>query len=135
MKAVLRSRKKLLLCVGALLGLVVPLRIAAQAKSAGTSADASIVKSVGVIKSVQADSITISAESGGEVTAKLASSTKILRVPPGEKDLKNATALQPQDLQPGDRVLVRGQASADAHTGFINALSVIVNTGTTVSAT
>ena len=53
------------------------------------------------------------AEAGGEVTAKLLGSTKILRVPPGEKDLKNATALQPQDLQPGDRVLVRGRASAD----------------------
>ena len=51
-------------------------------------------------------------------------STKILRVPAGEKDLKNATALQAQDLQPGDRVLVRGQASADGHT--IAALAVIV---------
>jgi Domain of unknown function (DUF5666) len=49
-------------------------------------------------------------------------------VPPGEKDLKNASALQPQDLQPGDRVLVRGQASAngDGHTIVITALSVIV---------
>ena len=54
----------------------------------------------------------------------LMGSTKILRVPPGEKDLKNATALQAQDLQPGDRVLVRGQASADGHT--IVALAVIV---------
>lgn len=48
----------------------------------------------------------------------------MLRVPPGEKDLKNATALQLQELQPGDRVLVRGQASSDGHT--IAALSVIV---------
>ena len=97
-------------------------------KPASGAAVAQVAKAVGTIKSIQADSITVSAESGGEITAKLTGSTKILRVPPGEKDLKNATALQAQDLQPGDRVLVRGQASAngDAHTIVITALTVIV---------
>jgi len=81
---------------------------------------------------VQADSITMAAESGGEITAQLLASTKILHVPPGEKDLKNATVLQAQDLHPGDRVLVRGQASADGHT--IAALAVIVMTQADLSA-
>ena len=44
--------------------------------------------------------------------------------PPSQPDLKNATPLQPQDLQPGDRVLVRGPPLSDAHT--IAALAVIV---------
>jgi Domain of unknown function (DUF5666) len=92
----------------------------------------SIQKAVGTIKNVQADSITVTAESGGEITAKLASSTKILRIAPGEKDLKNATPLQPKDLQPGDRVLVRGQVTGDAHT--ISALAVIVMKESDVSA-
>jgi Domain of unknown function (DUF5666) len=96
----------------------------AQDKPASSSANAQVAKAVGTIKAVQADSITVADESGGEITANLSSSTKILRVPPGEKDLKNATALQPQDLQPGDRVLVRGQASSDGKT--ITALAVIV---------
>ncbi|MGA2422393.1 MAG: DUF5666 domain-containing protein [Terriglobales bacterium] len=102
--------------------------VCAQDKPAGTSGSAQVAKAVGVIKSIQADSITIAAESGGEVMAKLTGSTKILRVPPGEKDLKNAIALQPQDLQPGDRVLVRGQAApnGDGHTIVIAALAVIV---------
>jgi len=112
------------------LTLAVPGYVCAQSKPAGSSGDAQIAKVVGTIKSIQADSITVAAESGGEddVVAKLTGSTKILRVPPGEKDLKNATALQPQDLQTGDRVLVRGQASTDAnaHTIVINALAVIV---------
>jgi hypothetical protein len=97
----------------------------AQDQAAG-SGSLQVSKAVGVIKSVgiHADSITIASESGGELTAALTAATKILRVPPGEKDLKNATALQAQDLQPGDRVLVRGQASTDGHT--IEALSVIV---------
>ena len=100
---------------------------AAQAKP-----DAGVSKAVGTIKTVQPNSITVAAESGGDVTAALSPTTKILRVPPGEKDLKNATPLQPQDLQPGDRVLVRGQASADGHT--ITALAVIVMKQADVSA-
>src|ERR1700737_4796345 len=104
--------------------------ICAQGKPSVSSGDAQVAKAVGTIKSIQADSITVAAESGGggDIVAKLTASTKILRVPPGEKDLKNATALQPQDLQTGDRVLVRGQASTDGngHTIVINALAVIV---------
>ncbi|HYW37124.1 MAG TPA: DUF5666 domain-containing protein [Terriglobales bacterium] len=110
--------------------------VRAQDKPASSSGSAQIAKAVGTIKSIQADSITVAAESGGEVTAKLMSSTKILRVPPGEKDLKNAIALQAQDLQPGDRVLVRGQASTngDGHRIIITALAVIVMKQSDVAA-
>ncbi len=110
--------------------------VRAQDKPASSSGSAQIAKAVGTIKSIQADSITVAAESGGEVTAKLMSSTKILRVPPGEKDLKNAIALQAQDLQPGDRVLVRGQASTngDGHRIIITALAVIVMKQSDVTA-
>jgi hypothetical protein len=105
-----------------------PCYFSAQDKPASSSGGAQITKAVGVIKSIQADSITVAAESGGEVTAKLMGSTKILRVPPGEKDLKNATALQAQDLQPGDRVLIRGPASTGGggNATVIAALAVIV---------
>src|SRR6266849_5359636 len=125
------SRKKcLLMCLlTALLALVLaePVAVCAQGNPAGSSGGAQITKAVGTIKSIQADSITIAAESGeGDIIAKLTGSTKILRVPPGEKDLKNATALQAQDLQPGDRVLVRGQASTDGDGHTIVALAVIV---------
>jgi transcription antitermination factor NusG len=102
--------------------------VGAQGKPASASGDAQIAKAVGTIKSIEADSITVAAESAGEgeISARLTSSTKILRVPPGEKDLKNATALESQDLQIGDRVLVRGQASTAGDKHSIVALSVIV---------
>src|SRR5258706_7697282 len=106
--------------------------VRAQSHGAQTSANAQVARSVGTIKSMQSDSLTLTPDSGGEGTAKLSSSTKILRVPPGEKDLKNATPLQAQDLQPGDRVLVRGQASADGHS--ITALARIVMKQADVSA-
>jgi Domain of unknown function (DUF5666) len=112
--------------------------VVAQDKPSGSSAGAQVAKAVGIIKSIQADSITVAAEAGGngdgDIVAKLTGSTKILRVPPGEKDLKNATALQVQDLQPGDRVLVRGQAAANGDGHTIAALAVIVMKQSDVAA-
>jgi len=95
----------------------------AQSKPAA-SGDAQIARAVGTIRNIQGDSITLIPDSGSEVTAKLAATTKILRVPPGEKDLKNAVPLPAQDLQAGDRVLVRGPGSPDGRS--IAALAVIV---------
>src|SRR5271163_2666656 len=124
-----RSRAKIYLPAFLLSMLIVLMstgQVRAQDKPGATSAPVQLTKTVGVIKSIQPDSITVSAESGGEVTAKFIVTTKILRVPPGEKDPQNFTPLQPQELQSGDRVLVRGQASpnGDAHT--MTALVVIV---------
>ncbi len=89
------------------------------------------MQAVGTIKTLQSDSISIDADSGA-VTATIGASTKILRVPPGEKDLKNATALQAKDLQPGDRILVRGTAATEPNT--IAALAIIVMKQADVSA-
>ena len=98
--------------------------VSAQVNSGEANSSAQLTKTVGTIKSAQSDSIVVTAESGGDVTAKMSESTKILRVPPGEKDLKNAVPLQAQDLQAGDRVLVRGQTLSDAHT--LAALTIVV---------
>jgi hypothetical protein len=50
--------------------------------------------------------------------------TRIVRIAPGEKTLKNATPVQLQDLQVGDRILVAGQASDDAKS--IAAATIVV---------
>jgi len=39
--------------------------------------------------------------------------TRVVRIAPGEKDLKNATPVQLQDVQVGDRILVGGKLSED----------------------
>ena len=49
---------------------------------------------------------------------------RIVRIAPGEKTLKNATPVQLQDLQTGDRILVAGKASDDAKS--IAAASIVV---------
>jgi len=71
-----------LLTALATLILAQPSYILAQDKQTSASGNLQVAKAVGTIKSIQADSITV-AESGGEVTARLLPSTKILRVLPG----------------------------------------------------
>jgi hypothetical protein len=103
----------------------------AQAASApGT--DPSVQRSVGVIKALADNGITLTSDAGEEVRVSLQNSTRILRVAPGEKDLKNATPLQMKDLQVGDRILVRGKAMPDAHS--IAAAAVVVMKQSDVAA-
>jgi uncharacterized protein DUF5666 len=96
----------------------------AQASQSATGQSSPVSRIAGTIKAVEAQAITLTSDSGAEVTAHLASATRIVRVAPGQKDLTNAMPVALRDLQPGDRVLVRGPASADGKS--IVALAVIV---------
>jgi co-chaperonin GroES (HSP10) len=82
-------------------------------------------RAIGAIKAVTDKGITLSSDAGDEVQVSFQDATRVLRVAPGEKDLKNATPLQKQDLQIGDRVLVRGKAGADAHSIVAGAVVVM----------
>ena len=86
--------------------------------------DPSMQRAVGSIKAITDNGITLASDSGEQIKVTLQDSARILRVAPGEKDLKNATPVQKQDLQVGDRILVRGKAGADTHS--ISAAAVIV---------
>lgn len=99
----------------------------AQTAPPGTpsTADSSLLRALGAIKAVTDNGVTLSSDSGEEVHVTLQDSTRILRVAPGEKDLKNATVLQKQDLQVGDRILVRGKPSPDAHSIAAGAVVVM----------
>lgn len=68
---------------------------------------------VGAIKTISGTAITLAPDKGGEVTVVVQPGARIVRVAPGQTDLKNAAALQLSDLQVGDRILVRGKASDD----------------------
>ena len=73
-------------------------------------------KPVGTIKSISANTITLTTDSGTDVTVSLQDTAKLLRVAPGQKDLKDAAPIQLADLQPGDRILVLGKLAADGKT-------------------
>ena len=118
-----RSLRRLSLIPGALFLLSCAASIA-QTSPSGAGQSAQLSRIAGTVKSVGAQAITLTSDSGAEVTAQLASGTRIVRVAPGQKDLTNAEPVAVQDLQPGDRVLVRGPASGDGKS--IAALAVIV---------
>ena len=97
----------------------VSLRLVARAEAAPQppnpqQAPAQTAKQVlGAIQAIQGNMITLKPDTGPAVNVVVQGSVRILRVAPGQTDLKNAAAIQSADLQIGDRILVRGIPSAD----------------------
>jgi hypothetical protein len=131
-RSVYAAKRAYGLCVLALLWLVTA--VAQQpATPANPSANSSpIQQALGSIKAVDGSIITLTGDSGEEFKVTLPDTTKILRVAPGQKDLKSASPLQKSDLQVGDRILVRGRAEGDPHS--LTAAAVIVMKQSDVTA-
>jgi hypothetical protein len=85
-------------------------------------------RSVGVIKSLNGNSVILATDSGSEINVLLQDSTRLVRTTPGQKDLSGATAIKPQDLQPGDRMLVRGTNSEDGKSVLASSAIVVTRT-------
>ena len=83
-----------------------------------------VARRIGAIKAINGNVITLTQDAGPEVAVSVQTSTRIVRVPPGEKTLQNATPIPLQDLQVGDRILVGGRASEDASS--LTAASIVV---------
>ena len=95
-------------------------------------AQSAIARRLGVIKAIDGNTITLTPDSGPAIAVTIQPNARLLSIAPGEKDLKNATPIQLQDLHVGDRVRVRGTASADS--ASIAALEVIVIPSAVVAA-
>jgi hypothetical protein len=93
---------------------------AAQQPSGQTSASA---RPRGTIKSISGNTITLSTDAGTEVSVLVQDAAKLVRIAPGQTDLKDAAPIQMQDLQPNDRILVRGNLAPDGKS--VLALSII----------
>lgn len=91
-----------------------------------------IVKAVGEIKSVGGSNLLLATDEGKSQNILLPENVRVLRIAPGETDLKNATPIMVQDLQNGDRVLVQGKAADDGKA--IVALRIVVMKQSDVAA-
>jgi len=88
---------------------------------------------VGAVKAINGTAITLTQDSGPDLTVTVQATTRILHVVPGDKDAKkNAVPIQLQDLQVGDRILAAGKASDD-NLSFV-ASSVVVMTRSDLEA-
>lgn len=120
------SRKVLLiaaLCTGggAIMG-AVPRPEARGAQTAPSQASAS-ARPVGAIKSISGNTITLTTDAGGDVIVVVQDGAKLVRIAPGQKDLRDAVTIQLAELLPGDRILVRGTLAGDGKS--VLAVSVI----------
>ena len=83
-----------------------------QAAQAPAQAPA-LVQIVGTVKAISGTTITLAPDKGAEVTVNVQPGARVLRVAPGQTDLKTAATIQLSDVQVGDRILVRGKPSDD----------------------
>ena len=89
-------------------------------------------KTVGTIKAISGNNLTITSDAGIPMSIAIQDSTRMVRTEPGAKDLKGAAPVTLQELQSGDRVLVRGTMDNEGKS-FL-ASSVIVIKGVDVAA-
>ena len=109
--------------------LVLSLAAVGRAQTLAPAARSSqAVRPIGVVTAIDAAAkqITIKTDAGPELTVLWEDATTFLHVPPGEKDLKNATKIAVTDIGVGDRILARGRISEDQRS--VPATSVIVMT-------
>jgi hypothetical protein len=93
------------------------------AQGAPPAATNPATRPVGTIKTITGKAIVLTTDAGAEVTIQVQDDARLVRIAPGQKDLKDAAPIQLADLQPGDRILVRGKLADDGKT--IVAASVI----------
>ena len=83
---------------------------------------------IGEITAIDANAkqISVKLDTGAVVPATVDEKTRYLRIPPGEKDLKNATTIAFENVAVGDRAFVRGHMADDQKS--IAAVAVIIMT-------
>ena len=94
--------------------------IAAQEAPTPSSAGNRVI---GTVTGINGNSVTLKTDSGSETTVTVPDAARIVKAEPGQKDLKNATPIHLQDVQVGDRALVRGKAGEN---NALQASSMIV---------
>lgn len=115
----LKSRKALrdaMACV------VLGAMVFAALPKASYCAQTAAARPVGTIKSISGNNIVLTTDSSGEVNVVVQGAAKLVRVEPGQKDLKEAVPIALKELLPGDRVLVRGQLGEDGKTVLATAV-------------
>ena len=102
------------------------------AQQAPAQSQSPLTQQVGTVKAINGNTLILTPDAGSEVTVTVQDTTKIVQVAPGQKDLKSAVAIHLEDLQPGDRILVRSRPAPDAK--FAVAVGIIAMKSTDVEA-
>ena len=98
---------------GAFLCLALAFAISTIAQVASSPAPVKTPPILGTVKAIAGESLTVATDAGAETKVTVTPATKLLRVPPGSKDLSQAEAIPFSEFQQGDRVLVRLRCAGD----------------------
>ncbi|HKW65159.1 MAG TPA: DUF5666 domain-containing protein [Candidatus Acidoferrum sp.] len=115
----MKSGRVLLLTMASVAGVMA---VTARKPTAAFGAQAAAARPVGTIKSISGNIIVLTTDNSGDVNVVVQDAAKLVRVEPGQKDLKEAVPIALKDLLPGDRILVRGQLGEDGKTVFATAV-------------
>ena len=105
---------------------------AAPAGQAAGGAQSTVAQSVGTVKAINGNVLTLTLDAGTDVTVTVTDTTRMVQVAPGQRDLRAAPAIHVSDLQVGDRIIVRSRASDDPKS--ITALGIMAMKRTDVDA-
>ena len=98
---------------GAFLCLALAFAISTIAQVASSPAPVKTPPILGTVKAIAGESLTVATDAGAETKVTVTLATKLLRVPPGSKDLSQAEVIPFSEFQQGDRVLVRLRCAGD----------------------
>lgn len=71
--------------------------------------DPAVARKVGTVKSISGKTLVLKSDSGPDINVSLPDGVRVVRLAPGQTDLKNATPVTLAEIQVGDRMLVRGK--------------------------
>ncbi|HYL93235.1 MAG TPA: DUF5666 domain-containing protein [Alphaproteobacteria bacterium] len=74
-----------------------------------TTGAAQRVSKLGSLKSISGPKLVLKADTGPDVSVTIQEGARIMRMAPGQTDLKSATPMTLAEIQIGDRMLVRGK--------------------------
>jgi len=115
-------------CAALALGVGAPVVRASVARQASSPAQAGLVRPLGTIKAISGNNITLTTDAKADVNVVVQDGARIVRVEPGQKDLKGAVPVQLEDLQVGDRILVRGTHADDGKSVLASAIILMKKT-------
>lgn len=104
----MKNIRLVLLLAAAVTGAAVFMSSSLSAQEAQSGA--TVARKTGTVKSIKGNAITLKLDAGADVNVTVQDGAKVMRIAPGQTDLKSAAPMTLQEIQVGDRMLVRGKA-------------------------
>ena len=135
MRSMIRSQARVLiaeLVLGMFLTAGPSALLGQQSDARAQAGTAKKTRVVGVVKALNGNTVTLTTDNGTEIGVAIQPTTRLMKMAPGQTDLKAATPIQLSDVQVGDRMLAGGTASDDGKS--VTATSAVIMTKSDVAA-